>query len=102
MFRAPYSGRMSKHTTEHKENLARLARVEGQVRGLQRMIEAQDYCIDIITQIQAVQSALGAVGRRILEKHLDMCVSDAIRTRSKDDLEEKIEELMTVMKRMCR
>ena len=93
---------MKKHTTEHKENLARLARIEGQVRGIQRMIKEQEYCIDIITQIQAVQSALGAVARQILEKHLDHCVSDSMKSKSKADMNEKIQELMMVMKRMCK
>ena len=93
---------MTKHKTEHKENLARLARIEGQVRGIQRMIQDQEYCIDIITQIQAVQSALGAVGRKILVKHLDHCVSDSMKSKSKADMDEKVQELMTVMKRMCR
>ena len=50
---------MPRHKTTHEENLSRLARIEGQVRGVQRMIEEGEYCIDIITQIQAVQSALG-------------------------------------------
>jgi len=90
------------HKTTHEENLARLARIEGQVRGIQRMVREKEYCIDIITQIQAVQSALGAVARKILEKHLDTCVADAVRTRSKAAADEKMRELMKVLKRMCR
>lgn len=88
--------------TTHQENLARLARIEGQVRGLQRMIQEGEYCIDIITQIQAVQSALGAVSRKILQKHLDTCVIDTIQARSNGDLDQKVKELMRVMKRMCK
>jgi DNA-binding FrmR family transcriptional regulator len=91
-----------KHTTTHEENLARLARIEGQVRGIQRMVEEGEYCIDIITQVQAVQSALGAVGRKILEKHLDTCVTNTMQSKSKDDMDQKIRELMKVMKRMCK
>jgi DNA-binding FrmR family transcriptional regulator len=90
------------HKTSHEENLARLGRIEGQVRGIRRMIEEREYCIDIITQIQAAQSALGAVGRKILEKHLDTCVSEALEGKSKADSDEKLRELMRVMKRMCR
>jgi len=93
---------MKNYKTAHKENLTRLARIEGQVRGIQRMIEEQEYCIDIITQIQAVQSALGAVGRNILEKHLDHCVSDSMKSKSKADIDKKVAELMSVMKRMCK
>ena len=79
-----------------------MSRIEGQVRGIRRMIEGGEYCIDIITQVQAVQSALGAVGRKILQKHLDTCVADAVRSKSKADTDEKIRELMRVMKRMCK
>jgi len=90
------------HKTSHEENLARVSRIEGQVRGIRRMIEEREYCIDIITQIQAAQSALGAVGRKILEKHLDTCVSEALEGKSKADSDEKLRELMRVIKRMCR
>lgn len=91
-----------KHKTTHDENLARLARIEGQVRGIQRMIEQRSYCIDIINQIQAVQSALSAVGRKILEKHMDTCVTSAVQSKSKADTDKKLEEIMQVLKRMCK
>jgi DNA-binding FrmR family transcriptional regulator len=90
------------HKTSHEENLARVNRIEGQVRGIRRMIEEREYCIDIITQIQAAQSALSSVARKILEKHLDTCVSDALQSKSKADSDEKLRELMRVMKRMCK
>ncbi len=94
---------MSKpHKTTHKENLTRVNRIEGQVRGIKRMIEEGEYCMDIITQIQAAQSALRSVARKILEKHLDTCVSEAIQGNSKADAEEKLREVMKVMKRMCK
>lgn len=91
----------TQHKTKHDENLARLSRIEGQVRGVRRMIEEREYCIDIITQIQAAQSALGAVKRKILEKHLDTCVSETLRSNSKADSDAKLKELMRVMKKMC-
>ncbi|MBC8453702.1 metal-sensitive transcriptional regulator [PVC group bacterium] len=90
------------HKTTHEENLTRVNRIEGQVRGIKRMIEEREYCIDIITQIQAAQSALRSVARKILEKHLDMCVSEAIKGNSKADADEKLREVMKVMKRMCK
>ncbi len=94
---------MSKpHKTTHEENLTRVNRIEGQVRGIKRMIEEREYCIDIITQIQAAQSALGSVARKILEKHLDTCVTETFQGQSKADAEEKLRELMRVMKRMCK
>ena len=93
---------MKGHKTRHEENLDRLARVEGQVRGIKKMVEEGAYCIDIITQIQAAESALAAIGRRILRKHIDHCVTTAIRGKSKEDAETKIDELMTVLKRSFR
>jgi len=83
---------MKNHGTTHTENLARLSRIEGQVKGVKRMIGEGEYCIDIITQIQAARSALQSVSKKILEKHLQHCVASAIR--------EKLEEIMTVIKRM--
>ncbi len=91
-----------RHTTTHEGTLARLARIEGQVRGIRRMVEEGEYCIDIITQVQATQSALAAVGRKILEKHLDTCVAGALESKSKPDMDQKVRELMKVMKRMCK
>lgn len=85
--------------TRHGENLGRLARVEGQVRGIRRMIEDGAYCVDIITQIQAAQSALAAIGKRILREHLDHCVVDAMRSRSRVEAGKKIDELMNILKR---
>lgn len=61
-------------------NLKRLRRVEGQVRGLQKMIEEDRYCADILTQISSVQEALRAVGRELMRNHLRHCASTAIRS----------------------
>ncbi|HEY3381612.1 MAG TPA: metal-sensitive transcriptional regulator [Vicinamibacterales bacterium] len=60
------------------QNLNRLRRIEGQVRGLQRMVEGDRYCADILVQVSSVQEALRAVGRELLRNHLRHCVSDAI------------------------
>lgn len=90
---------MKGHKTRHEENLDRLARAEGQIRAVRRMVEEGAYCIDIVTQIQAAQSALGAIVRRILHKHIDHCVAGAMRGRSKEEADEKIKELMTVLRR---
>ena len=83
----------------HDDNRARLARIEGQVRGLGRMVDEGSYCVDIITQIQAAQSALGAVGKRILRRHMDHCVTDALSGASRKNAEEKVDELMKIMDR---
>ena len=62
-----------------KNLLRRLRNIEGQVRGLQRMIEEDQYCIDILTQISAARSALNSVGMKVLRRHIDTCVTAAIR-----------------------
>ncbi len=61
-------------------NLKRLRRIEGQVRGLQRMVEEERYCADIVTQLSSVQEALRAVGRELMRNHLKHCAASAIRS----------------------
>ncbi|NCC50549.1 MAG: transcriptional regulator [Spartobacteria bacterium] len=90
---------MKKKVTRHDENLNRLARIEGQVRGLQRMIAEGEYCIDILTQIQATRSALKAVGNRILEKHIQHCLAHAVTSGTEKEVTEKIEEIMTLLRK---
>jgi len=91
---------MNGHSTTHTETLSRLSRIEGQIKGVKRMIEEGEYCIDIITQIQAARSALQSVSKLILEKHLKHCVSDALKAEHQDAIDEKLAEIMTVIKRM--
>jgi DNA-binding FrmR family transcriptional regulator len=90
---------MKDHKTRHDENLDRLARIEGQVRGLQRMVRDGEYCIDIITQIQAVRSALRSVSTRIMEKHISHCLTDAAQSRNQQEIDQKIEEIIKTVKR---
>jgi len=85
--------------TTHTESLNRLARIAGQVNGIKRMIEEEKYCIDIITQIQAARSALRSMELQILQKHMHHCVSNAFEAGSKADANEKMEELLKVMKK---
>jgi CsoR family transcriptional regulator, copper-sensing transcriptional repressor len=85
--------------TTHNETLNRLSRIAGQVQGVRKMVEEQKYCIDIITQIQAVRSALRSVEMQILQKHMNHCVNDAFASGSKDNADEKMEELLRVMKK---
>ena len=91
---------MEGHTTTHTENTARLARIEGQIKGVKRMIDEGEYCIDIITQIQAARSALQSVSKIIIEKHLKHCVATALEENDEATINEKLEEIMTVIKRM--
>jgi len=82
--------------------LKRLGRIEGQVRGLARMVEEDRYCIDIITQISAVRAALRKVEEEILRDHVGHCVEGAIASGNKKDQRRKIAELMDVFGRADR
>ena len=83
------------HQPVRKEGLLRrLARIEGQVRGVQRLVENDAYCVDVLVQISAVRAALQAVGLSILDRHMRTCVSSAIRAEQAD---ESINELISVM-----
>lgn len=77
--------------------IKRLNRIEGQVRGINRMIEEDRYCIDVLTQVAAAKSALDGLAMQLLESHVDGCVRTAI---TSGEGQESIEELMTVIKRM--
>ena len=81
------------------KTLGRLRRIEGQVQGLQRMIESDAYCVDILLQISAVQGALEQVQKLLLGTHIESCVADAIRSGSKGDRQKKIDELLEVFAR---
>jgi len=80
----------------HQDALRRLQSIEGHVRGIQRMIEEGQYCIDIIKQGQAVQAALSKVNQIILKNHLQTCVTTAIRSNDQAERERVIRELMEV------
>ena len=79
--------------------LKRLSRIEGQVRGLSRMVEEDRYCIDLITQIAAVRAALARVEQEVLRDHIGHCVEHAIATGNKEEQRKKITELMDVLER---
>jgi CsoR family transcriptional regulator, copper-sensing transcriptional repressor len=79
--------------------LKRLNRIEGQVRGLARMIEEDRYCIDIVTQIAAVRAALRRVEESVLRDHINHCVRHAIASGDKAEQEQKVAELMEVLSR---
>ncbi len=79
-----------------KDSLTRLKKIEGQIRGIMRMIEDEKYCIDIINQISAAEKALSGVSKIVMKRHVESCVTGAI---LKGEGEEMIEELMdTVFK----
>jgi len=80
----------------------RLSRIEGQVRGVSKMVEGDRYCIDIVTQISAVRAALRRVEEEVLRDHVAHCVEHAISSGNKADQREKIAELMAVIGRSDR
>ena len=87
---------------QHKDDhLKRLRRIEGQARGLQRMVEEEQYCIDILTQVAAMTKALQAVSVSLLEEHLSHCVVDAAR-QGDEQAEEKITEAVAAIRRLVR
>jgi CsoR family transcriptional regulator, copper-sensing transcriptional repressor len=81
--------------------LKRLRRIEGQVRGLQRMVEGDEYCIDILTQIAAATKALQAVSLGLIDQHLSHCVSEAI-TEGGDTADAKLREASEAIARLLR
>jgi len=84
---------------KHDDLLPRLRRIEGQVRGIVRMVEGQRYCIDIIQQLTAARKALDQVSLKIMRGHIDSCVSTAIREQ---DGAKKVDELMTTIHRFVK
>lgn len=82
-----------------KSQLARLGRIEGQVRGIARMIEDDRYCIDVLTQIRAVRAALDKVEQETLSNHLQHCVAHAFHAGDASERQAKIDELLEVLER---
>jgi CsoR family transcriptional regulator, copper-sensing transcriptional repressor len=82
-----------------KSCVERLARVEGQVRGLSRMIEDDRYCIDIVTQMSAVQAALRKVEEELLKNHAAHCIENAIANGNADEQRQKVKELIELLGR---
>ena len=93
---------MSNQMTTHEAELVRLRRIEGQIRGIQKMIEEKRYCVDILTQISSIMVAIKGVEENILERHLKGCVHQSFMKGSKDDKARKIDEVVDVLKKFRR
>lgn len=85
---------------DHKGQLNRLARIEGQLKGVRRMIEERRYCIDIVMQIKAIQAALKQVQMGVLEKHIHHCVRESLAAEDPGLFEEKVAEIVKVVGQM--
>jgi CsoR family transcriptional regulator, copper-sensing transcriptional repressor len=94
-------GRPHGYIHRKDEYLKRLRRIEGQARGLQRMVEDEKYCIDILTQVSAMTKALQAVSLGLLEEHLSHCVVEAAKTGGRE-AEEKVREASDAIARLVR
>jgi DNA-binding FrmR family transcriptional regulator len=92
---------MRGYTSDKDGFLKRLRRIEGQVRGLQRMVENDEYCIDVLTQISAATKALQAVSLGLMDEHLRHCVAQALADGGKD-AEEKVREASDAIARLVR
>ena len=102
--RAPGSGPCDRHAVAvdpaiKRSVRTRLRRIEGQVRGLQKMVDEERWCADVITQIASVQEALRGVGRSLLRNHLEHCVTSALRSDDAARVEETYDELLRLMSR---
>ena len=83
---------------EYKSLLNRLSRVEGQVRGVRKMVESDAYCTDILTQVSAIQAALNAFNRELLANHIRTCVMDDIKNGKDETIDELVFTLQKLMK----
>lgn len=88
-----------KKNPSHQNNLVALKRIEGQVRGVQKMIESRKYCIDILTQIHAIKGALGRVEEKILKKHFQHCVTETVKGSSEKEKQRKLDEILKLIHR---
>lgn len=83
---------------EYKDLINRLSRIEGQIRGIRAMVEDDRYCVDILTQVQAVSSALNAFNRTLLSNHIKSCVVEDIRSGKEESVDELCKTIQKLMK----
>jgi DNA-binding FrmR family transcriptional regulator len=93
---------MTAHGYDKDALIKRLHRIEGQVRGIERMVEQDRYCIDVLTQISAVTTALESVAFRILDDHVNHCVSGALASGDSEEAASKSRELLEAVHRFTR
>ncbi len=86
-------------SSKHSGQMGRLRRVEGQIKGVIRMVEEGRYCVDILTQLRAVRAALRKVEEQVLREHIEHCVVNAIQSGEQDEAQAKVDELLDVVSR---
>lgn len=87
-----------RNADERKDLITRLSRIEGQVRGVKSMVEEDRYCVDIVTQVSAIQAALNSFNKELLARHIKSCVSEDIR----EGREEAVDELCDLLKKLMK
>ena len=90
------------YTDAKEAYLKRLARIEGQVRGIRRMVEDDTYCIDVLTQVSAINKALHALSLGLVTDHMNHCVIDAVASGDEAVIEEKVQEVSATIGRLLR
>lgn len=83
---------------EYKDMVTRLNRIEGQVRGIKKMVEEERYCVDILTQVSAIQAALNAFNKKLLSNHIHSCVTEDIKAGK----EEAVDELCAIVQKLMK
>jgi len=90
------------YTKDKAALVTRLHRIEGQVRGIEKMVEEDRYCVDILTQISAATTALESLALQMLEQHIEHCVAGALASGDEGDAKQKTEELLQAVQRFAR
>lgn len=93
---------MIKKGSYHISQKDRLTKIEGQMKGVIKMIEDERYCVDILTQLRSMQSALRSVEREIVRSHIETCVKDAVESKSSRDLKEHLKEISNLLNTSCK
>src|SRR5688572_31281996 len=86
------------NSASHRDDLPRLNRISGQIDGVKKMIDEGRYCPDILTQLRAIRSAVKSIEANILERHLNHCVADAIKSHDAQDVQNRIDELKNLFR----
>ncbi|MPZ53853.1 MAG: metal-sensing transcriptional repressor [Acidimicrobiia bacterium] len=90
------------YTANKESHLRRLARIEGQVRGISRQVDNDTYCIDVLTQVSAVTAALRSLSLQLLDEHVRHCVAEALSGDDPDEIEEKLNEVTATIQRLIK
>lgn len=82
---------------KYKDQIPSLNRIEGQIKGIKKMIEDRRYCVDILTQLKAVKAAVHKVEQSVLKSHMQHCLMHAVESNNESDIQKKIDELMSLL-----